>query len=100
VSLQRIKGAMDEALRETLTISERQAAFARLFAILVRDMPGLTLHIHVPTRVTNIELRRRQGELFADLPQREAAKLIGCSEATAWRDRQLIQSRTVSESAA
>lgn len=102
MSLQRIKAAFEFAMRD-VPAGERELRWAGMFGELVADAGGQTLHVHVPTKARDVELERRQGELFdacreGGMSIRQIAAATRCPRTRV--HRHLSQRRTVSGTAA
>lgn len=105
MSLQRLKAAFETSAAAHLAPDARAELWQAMLTYMVEDCGGRTLYWHVPTRVPDISLRRRQGELFAigaqlGLSQRAMAEQVGCSQSTVHRAMSLIHPSAVCESGA
>lgn len=105
MSLTTVKCAFEFAMADVLSADDREEFWLRMLAYMVKDVGGHTLYWHVPMKVPDITLKRRQGDLFARLraegmKQRQIADATGCSQSTVCRGLDLIQPSAVSESAA
>jgi len=105
MSLTSVKCAFEFAMADVLSADDREELWLKMLAYMVNDVGGQTLYWHVPMKIPDIALRRRQGDLFARLraegmKQRQIADVAGCSQSTVSRGLDLMQPSAVSESAA
>lgn len=105
MSLVRLKAAFETSAMGLLSPDDRAELWRRMVAYMVADCGGVTLYWHVPMKVPDDEMRKRQGELFAQavadgLTQREIAERAGCSQPTVCRAIGRFTPSAVSESAA